>query len=387
MIRSSALIAAFFGIAISCLADESKPVLFPIGGYSPQPTRDKAAGFTIAGPTYKDSRRLLEECEKAGIDMIYRLRTSIDLKGKKGLALTSFNEEEVRREIREQVEAVASSKRIHSWTISPEELRFWRPLELAYLRLVAEEVKASDPKKRPVWNYEPGHRDAASLGKMLPYMGVSAKGMYVNYSDRLEERVWCRWSLRQQSEAIRASNDKALFFALPEMFRQPPAGTEGNIRAWVRHDTYSSLLEGAQGILIYSFASRKQFPAYDDYYNAYAEVARELNDPELLGSVFAQGIEKEPVSHTVTIGPKTLTLSPKPPMKDAVTYPTVAMKRIEHGNREFLFLINSAAEPVTLNLGPSEDSWIEFPEQQNGRTSRGEISLKAWEVLILIKAS
>ena len=54
------------------------------------------------------------------------------------------------------------------------------------------------------------------------------------------------------------------------------------IPKWVRHDVYLSLISGAKGIVVFSGWRRPKFPAFDRYFEAYAECAREINGP--LGS-------------------------------------------------------------------------------------------------------
>ncbi len=348
--------------------------IFPIGGYSPRPEQDKAAGFTLAGPTYGDSEKLLRECEAVGLPMVYRIRTSLDIKGRKGEP--QFDAALIREEVRQQVEAVAQSEAIYAWTISPEELRHWRRHELAYFRLAVETIRQHDPRKRPVWMYEPGHRTAAALAKLLPEMDASAKGMYPNYADRMDERGWVRWSLLQQREAIASANPRALFFALPEMFRQPPPGREADIRRWVRHDVYTALAEGAQGVLIYSFAKRRGFSARDAYYEAYAEVARELNGPAQTGPAFLLGQKRDSVGHEITSGPETISFSPTA-AEPAVTFRSLLTRQVTWQGRDYLLVINSAPERVGLRLTGDTLGWQAH--------DAAALALEPWQVVLFTR--
>ncbi len=355
--------------------------VFPIGGYSPRPEQDKAAGFTLAGPTYGDSGRLLRECEAVGLPMVYRIRTSFDVKGRKGEP--QFDAALIREEVRQQVEAVAPSETIYAWTISPEELRHWRRHELAYFRLVVETIRQHDPRHRPVWMYEPGHRDATALAKLLPEMDASAKGMYTNYSERMDERGWVRWSLRQQREAIASANPRALFFALPEMFRQPPEGREGEIPRWVRHDLYTALAEGAQGVLIYSFAKRSGFTARDAYYQAYAEVAREWNGPLQIGPAFLLGKARDTAKWELTQGPDTISFTPSA-KEEAVSFSSFLSRQVVWEGREYLLVVNSAPERLALRLTGSTEGW-----QAMGDAARevAALTLDPWETLLFTRTA
>lgn len=369
-------------LSLSALAGQSSVLypegeFFPIGGYSPVPSRDKAAGFTLAGPTYGDSRALLRECEEAGIDMVYRIRPSINVK-KMQEPLTDEVLAEIRREVREEVASVASSSRIHSWTISPEELRYWRPRELAYFKAAIEEIRSEDPAKRPVWMYEPGHRTSKALAQLLPYMDISAKGMYINYAGRQEERSWTRVSTGAQAEAIRNANPKARLFALPEMFRQPPVGTEEEVAKWARHDCYSAILNGAEGILIFSFAKRKGFAARESYYDAYAKVARELNGEEKLGlALLKAGATSSSSRCKVLSGPAEITLPARLPSEQEHTLSSLTSRSCLWRGREYLFLVNSANATLSVSLPGS--GWVDA----GGVVQETPLSMAPWDVVIL----
>ena len=126
--------------------------VFPIGGFSPNPEQDKAAGFTLAGPVYSRKNEKLAECEAAGLPFVYPVGVKLDFTAKAGGEEPDHLDfAAIQAEIRQQVEEAASSNSIFAWYLIPEELRYWKPLELEYLRVASETIREADPKKRPVW--------------------------------------------------------------------------------------------------------------------------------------------------------------------------------------------------------------------------------------------
>lgn len=354
--------------------------LLPIGGYSPRPERDKEAGFTLAGPAYRNHETVLEECERVGLPCIYPVGVKFDFRGKKKEAPQQLDHDEIRREIRSQVEAVMENRGIVIWYLVPEELRYWRSMETEYLQLAYETIRQTDPYQRPVWMYEPGHRTAGALGRLLPWLDISGKGMYVNYSSRMDERVWTRWTMEQQQRAIDESNPHARSIAVPEMFRQPPTDRVREIPVWVRHDAYSSLMNGAKAIVIFSFGRRRNFESHEDYYNAWAAVARELTaGEEPLGTVFLRGAEQSSLpALEIVSGPEKVTLSASSTVRENVVYPALQVKRYLWNNRDYLFLLNSTGSVLEIDL--HESGW----RNGEGQPVR-QFALPAWGVEVLRK--
>lgn len=344
----------------------AEAIVFPIGGYSGNPERDKGAGFTVAGPIYGEGRKesFLKECERVGLPFFYPVGVKIDFHGRRGSPVKTLDWEAIAAEVEEQVRAVAHHPQVYAWYLTPEELRHWRNLELKYLQVASEAIRNADPKQRPIWMYEPGHRTQAALEKTIPHMGIGGKGLYVNYAGRKNERTWVGWTLEEQNRAIAAANPAAIPIAVPEMFQEPPAGEEHLIPAWVRHDCYVSLLKGTKGIVIFSLAKRRGFPSHAVYYNAYAEVARELNGPLKLGAVFLKG-EPQPLPRFRVVEGREnveLTAGSSGP-KEAVNVPTLRHGSYRWEGRDYFFLVNSSSEPVTIEL-EGRRSWEPLFDEQ-----------------------
>ena len=271
--------------------------LFPFMGYSGNPTRDARFGFSVAGPTYAaDQENDLAAAEEAGLSFPYKIGIKMNFHAKapdKPLVLTP---EQIRQQISDQVNKVVDRKTICWWYITPEEIRYWRKNEMDYLRVATEAIRAADPLKRPIWMYEPNFRDAASLAKTGRYLDIIGKGVYVNLADYQDSRIWVRWSVEQEVQAIGqlARSDDGrhrIPLVMPELCRDPADPTEDHlIPRWVRHDVYLGLMSGAKGVAIWSLFRRPEVErTWPIWYDAYAHVAIDLTGRLGLGQVFLFG--------------------------------------------------------------------------------------------------
>lgn len=323
--------------------------VFPYSGFSP----DEQAlneSFTIAGPVYKDNKKLLEQSELSGKKAIFRLKADNVshemLEKEKDIAF-----EKIAESIKKQVEEVAGSTTIAWWYLTPEELRPWKANEMKYLEIAVDAIRASDPLKRPVWMYDPGHRNASSLANTCKFLNICGKGMYPNYSGFKDSRIFCRWTIEQEMEAIKMSNPAAIPIAVPEMFQEPAPEDADKIRAWVRHDVYSSLIAGAKGIVVFSFADRPGFKSHDIYFKEYAKTADELCGKLNLGQVFLFGEKRNDISLKITDGPEKLNFFFKNAgMKSPVEYSSINIFNAAFGNERFLFMVSSANSRINARI-------------------------------------
>ncbi len=310
-------------------------------------------GVTLIGPQYELNDDSLETARKNGIKMIYTIRPVIDgvaidrnwlhrlTKEKKKLDTAKLKES-----VASIVKAVADHPEIAWWDITPEELRYWIPNEAEYLKTVYEAIKESDPQKRPAFMYEPGHRTAGALAKLLPWQDLSAKGTYLNYSGKKDQRAWARLSTEQEVEAIKKANrPEVVPLTLPEMFQQPKDDELKSVRDWVRHDVYCALVNGAKGVLVFSASRRPNFAARDRYLQAYLEVCGELTGAKQLGQVFLFGKPMHDLECTVVEGDAEVVLKER---GQEVTYPAVSMANYSWENRRYVFLVNSSTQNLKV---------------------------------------
>ena len=323
-------------------------------------------GFTLFGPQYELKGRVLEDAAAHGVEAIHTISP-----GWKKDELKKMTPEEIETTIRELVQKALNHKhadRIAWWYLQPEELRYWRAHEIRYLEVAARVIRESDPQRRPVWMYDPGHRDARGLARTARHLDIVGKGMYTNYSGQVHERVWCRWTIEQERKAIetvRGEEGQAAArrvpIAVPEMFQHPGKFVDAYIKdeqaaiaavaRWARHDAYAALVAGAEGIVIFSLRRRERGELqltgelHDAYYQAYAKVARELTGELGLGEVFLFGERREDVRVQVVEGPTTLTLEYR--NNEPVDYPTVGHAAIAVDRDRYIVLVNSSENAVS----------------------------------------
>ena len=307
-------------------------------------------GVTMIGPQYELNDMSFEVAKANNVKIIYTVRVDIDgvpMDRKYIWALNAKNplpEEKLRAAVAAKVKAVAGHKEIAWWDIGAEELRFWKKYEVDILRIMAETIRANDPLKRPVVMYEPGHRGAQSMAKLLPFQDLSFKGMYVTYYGMKKQRVWARWSTEQQVEGAKlAGKPQIPAICLPSMFKQPEPADIPLIPAWVRHDVYTALASGAKGVVVFSASKRPNFTARQAYLDEYLKVCRQLTGPLGLGQVFLFGQRMDDLELAVVEGPQTTTLVKDKIKKD---YPSVNFANIAYNHERYIVLVNDTATPV-----------------------------------------
>ena len=262
----------------------------PFLGYSGDPARDLTNGFTVAGPVYGNQMPYLQKCFSNGWPVVAHVGPHITFNDKSPDKY-KLNEATLRAEVAKQMQELAPHKEIVWWAITPEELRPWRKDEMNYFDIVCDVVRKNDPLHRPLYLYNPNHRDAKSLEPIAKQVDVLAKGCYVNSSGKKRDRAWVRWSVEQELAALQAvGRPQAIALLMPELCKDPEPAEDTEIRAWVRHDVYLGLASGAKGVFIWSLFKRKEVKhSWQLWYDAYAECGRELNGPRGLAQIFLFG--------------------------------------------------------------------------------------------------
>lgn len=346
--------------------------LFPFGGFSGVAVREAASGFTLHGPAYGSANNLvIPHAEASGMYAVYSVGIPMNFLERDGQPALKLTEQEIADEIRRQVLEVVDRDAVAWWYLTPEELRPWRAAEMEYLEVAARTIRETDPKGRPVWMYDPNHRTSTSLAMTGAFLDIVGKGMYTNYAGQKGHRIWNRWSVEQQIEAIKMSGRPgAIQIALPEMFQEPDPTELSRVPQWARHDVYVALASGAQGVVIFSLARRAGFSdaAWQAYYDAYARVARELNGELALGQVFLFGERRDDLELTITAGEEVV--SPKVGaggITEEIPYPAVTMANIAYGDERYLFVVNSSENPVEVRIDGFPDRSVYVRDTFTGR--------------------
>ena len=365
--------SGLIGVASSATPPKSASDLPPDGiypqgrklafaGYSGDPARDLASGFTLAGPVYGDQQPYLDRCFANGWPVVAHVDPRITFRDKDP-AKYKLDPVSLRHEVETQVKELAVHKQVAWWAVRPEELRHWRAEEMQYLTIVCETIRHNDPLDRPIYLYNPNNRAAGSLTPIARQVDVLAKGCYVNLAGHKRDRAWVRWSVEQEIEALRAAGrPDAIPLVMPELCRDPEPNEDAEIRAWVRHDVYLGLASGARGVLIWSLFKRKGVKrTWQLWYDAYSECARELNGELGLSQVFLFGERASTLTvkpdhtsaaATVTLGgdAEKTTTSDQERAQREIEVPDWTAAEFVYDGSHWLFLINSANTPAVFSL-------------------------------------
>ena len=300
-------------------------------------------GASMIGPQYELNFEILETAKKFNIPVVYTISGVV--KGKKidksfFRTRDKLDVQALRKETAPIIRELAKNPMIAYWNLTPEERRHWKKREMLYLEEMYKLIKENDPMKRPVFMYEPGHRTAGALAKLLPFQDISAKGSYTNYSGQKNSRVSIRYSMEQETEAIKICK-KGIPFLLPEMFQQPEEKELPMIDKWVKHDVYCGLANGAKGILVFSARRRPHFTAWEQYINAYLETAKILGGE--LGQALLFGKENTDLEVSVIEGVEKIEFKRRDITK---TYPSISVKQLVWNNARYVLIVNSANTPV-----------------------------------------
>jgi hypothetical protein len=307
-------------------------------------------GATAIGPFYGNQAVALRQAERFNTKLIYKVRPP----AMAGWISTNKqfvwpSDEIVRQETAAIVNAVKTNQHIAMWDVEPEELRAWVPAELHYLGVAASVIHSNDPSRRPVFMYEPNHRNAATLAKTVAHQDLCAKGSYTDGYDKgsfAHQRIWVRWSMEQELKAISAGKPAAQPWIVLWMAGDPALGETGLIRDRCRHDAYLGLVMGGKGIQVWSGArARRGFSSecFQAYFDGYLSVAKELNGPLHLAPVFLFGQKRVGTGMKITAGPATLQLV----YQGTNSYPSVTWLCAAYRGADYLFMVNSAEEAVT----------------------------------------
>ena len=331
-------------------------------GYSGDPQRDLTRGFTVAGPVYGDQTPYLQTCHEHGWPVVARIGAKLNFQDKSPDKAV-IREEPLRAEITRQVQELADRREIVWWSLQPEELRPWRADEMKYLDIVTSAVRAADPLHRPVFLYNPNHRDAKALEPVARRVDLLGKGCYVNSAGKKRDRAWVKWSILQEIEAAAAAGRPGIVPVLmPELCKDPDPAEDREIGAWVRHDIYLGMASGARAVTIWSLFKRAEVRrTWQLWYDAYSRCATELNGPRALAQVFLfgerrSGIVVDPPASangaTITLGggAEAGTTTTRERESRSVAVDSWTSADIASNGSRFLFLINSANQPATFHI-------------------------------------
>jgi len=345
----------------------------------------KDNGITLLGPYYgKDFDALKQTCYQAAaqlhLDSIYY----IPIIDKQSQKVASFltpesafrlrQQDDIADQVQEQIELVSSDPALRQtvkwWGIMPEELRSWRKEEMDYLSNLVQSIRAAEKKlglqPRPIMMYEPSNRRKKLLEVTGRYLDIQAIGTYTRDTSDSAQIKAIRDSAITLTQTAQEIGTYPIV-TLPLSKPYPSSMSPEEITQIIRRNTYIALIDGAKGILVWSWATRKGLSSADRNIQAaaYASVAKDLNGPLNLGEVFLRG--------------KTINI-------ESSRSNAVLIRALEYKNDLFIILANtgSSEEQLTLSVpvGLKPTSVI---SQAATLTNQGgtSVSLKKYGVLAL----
>lgn len=327
-------------------------------GYSPMKRdlrRLKDGGFNTLGPVYNRAfDEYLKLAQNNGLCYIYQVSPVPPDRKEKPYTRDELSKADlnyVKQWVFDLVNKYKENESIAMWSVAPDELRYWYPNEMEYLRVVCDAIHEADfVMKRPIFVRSAPELDAERLKKELAYTDAAAKGMFVNHVGAQRERIWVKWNMEQQLKALN-ENGKKLALVVPEMFEAPANPEDIDIiPRWVRHDIYCGLINGAKGVVVYSLFPRRGLP-FEAYLAPFMKVATELNGEMELGRILLFGEDRGDISADIISGPKEASCNipgTKPVQK--WTASPLSMANLAYKQERYLFACNSAQEAITVQF-------------------------------------
>jgi hypothetical protein len=374
----SSVIVTVFTMSLVCAEPSSFPEgltiypkgkVFPFMGYSGNPVRDAQNGFSVTGPDYGTSYAFPEDRRNASYSKMraaglpYPAMVGLKMYFHDKKKLRSLTAEQIQKEIATQMADLLKDPLVCWWYISPEEIRSWRKNEMDYLKVVTETIHKLDPHHRPIWMYEPNHRDAGALLQTGKYLDIVGKGCYTNLAGFQKNRVWVRWSVEQEIKAVeqlfKQDGRTRTALVMPELCQDPKDPADDYlIPVWTRHDVYLGLMSGAKGVAIWSLFKRPGVKrTWQIWYDSYSQLAKELTGELALGKVFLQGKENAVIKVHQTSGPEWISLFVGDRTKlelGTITeaerkgglcrFPALSCRVLDYNGSTYLFLCNSHPE-------------------------------------------
>jgi hypothetical protein len=311
----------------------------------PELSRARADGLTAVGPYYGDPDldKAIATAASAELPLIYTAGWRLDFD-----ATPNPNLDVELERLATAVADASASPQIAAWALANEELRFWRKAEMLWLENATRVIRDNDPANRPILMYEPNNRNSDGLEKTSQYLDFAAKGAYANHVGMTHKRTWVRWSVEQA--VIAAAKTDTVPIAFLWMAKdQENTEDEASIGRWAKHDVYLSLITGAKGIIVWSGWNRRAGFQKDfaDFYDGYVTAATELNGELQLARVFLFGEAKLDISISVVTGPTTQSFDYQ---DNHYEYPTISSAQLELDSKNYLFVVNSAEQAVTIEV-------------------------------------
>lgn len=333
------------------------------------------AGFTLAGPYYDTDWRdftPIYDAYAAGLGFTYQIRPAAPLIGiaidQRPSAINTMSDSEIAASVREQVAAVLhdpiARHTVARWSLGLEEVRYWKPPEMRYLRIASETIRAVERElrvdHRPLWMYEPNHRNVAALLQTGVYQDIVSKGVYLSNLPRGPGRsAYAMWSFSQIITAAQTLNTlpQAVLQLSQDLIDPATTASAAEIRRVLRHDAYLGLTMGIKSLNVWSmYDKRPNLTTHNEQFEAYASVAEDLTGELNLQRVFLEGASNANITVVVTQGTSSYNYTDM--YGAAFTFDTLRTYSATVGRDQYLILVNTTEEKMGIDIGGLPSSYL-----------------------------
>jgi hypothetical protein len=325
------------------------------------------AGFNLAGPYYGDAWWDLTPVYAAnneGMKFTFQIRPPQGFRGlavdERAAKLSTWSDAHLMESVRQQVLAVLNdpiaNKTVTRWTLGMEEVRYWVPSEMRYLKLASRAIREAEASMgvahRPMWMYEPNNRNSSALQKTGAYQDIVSKGVYMTHMRRGNERSgYAIWSYEQIADAAKKLKTvPQAVLQLSQDFTDPKTGTNpAEIRRVLRHDSYLGLVMGMKGFNVWSMTEqRPNLTTFNEQFEAYGSVANDLTGALNLQDVFLYGEARTDLKLKILSGIKSIPYTD--PYGKKFNFDALHSLNAAVGLDRYLFLVNSSEQPMDVSI-------------------------------------
>ena len=322
---------------------------FPLALYSihtvDEMTEVRRFGWNV-GHTYHFKESFLKTCQSGGLLAMAHLRGG--------------DADSSEAAIEARVRKLAKNDQIAWWEL-PEEQRFWRKKEFAWVVDYSRATRKFDPRRRPNYMYIPGHYDAGAVKHYVKHLDVVPASVYPMYASM--PHAWVRWRMEATVNGIKLADAKIgknylkgekTPVAVIELFdSKPKSKTTAHLPTppGTYHNIWQTIVSGAQGIVVYSFFHQRDRPQLVENWKMCCKAAKQLTGAEGLGQMILYGKDVATVGSEIASGPKkTAEFTPYGTKLGPMKYSSLDLMAKQWKDQLYVVVVNSAEENVSAKI-------------------------------------
>jgi hypothetical protein len=292
------------------------------------------------------------------------------------------------------VRAIARNSNVAWWDL-PEEMRPWAASELKLLQNYTAWTRASDPARRPTYEYTPNNRNAAQISRIVPAVDVIGISCYCE--ELQMPHAWVRYKIQEAGlhgialagatvgkDYLHGQKIPVAIIYCAEHYKTGRMPTPEQ----TYHDFWSAVVSGAQGVGVYAyFHAIKDSPVLAQNLRLLNDAATQITGPEKIGDVILRGSPIPDASCEILSGPAKTVLFRPPTEKIDFQYPSINLLARTMDGAVYVIAVNSTEQTVTARISglPADAVSAMLPFEDRSVTINGGSlvdSFSAWGVHI-----